>query len=77
MVFTKKIQEGSHVRRWVIWLLQCRSPSSGWRGGSTGGTVRGVVGSARGGACGVMSIIVGNGHGDTSSNPRRDWLHFT
>ena len=30
-----------------------------------------------GGACGVMVIIVGNGHGDTSSNPGRDWLHFT
>ena len=27
-----------------------------------------------GGACGV---VVGNGHGDTSSNPGRDWLHFT
>ena len=22
LAFTKKIQEGSHVRRWVIWLLQ-------------------------------------------------------
>ena len=22
-------------------------------------------------------IVVGNGHGDTSSNPGRDWLHFT
>ena len=30
-----------------------------------------------GGACGVMVIVVGNGHGDTSSNPERDWLHFT
>ena len=30
-----------------------------------------------GGAHGVMVIIVGNGHGDTSSNPGRDWLHFT
>ena len=30
-----------------------------------------------GGACGVMVIIVGNGHGDTGSNPGRDWLHFT
>ena len=30
-----------------------------------------------GGACGVMVIVVGNGHGDTSSNPRWDWLHFT
>ena len=25
-----------------------------------------------GGACGVMVIIVGNGHGNTSSNPGRD-----
>ena len=30
-----------------------------------------------GGARGVMVIAVGNGHGDTSSNPGRDWLHFT
>ena len=30
-----------------------------------------------GGAHGVMVIVVGNGHGDTSSNPGRDWLHFT
>ena len=30
-----------------------------------------------GGACDVMVIVVGNGHGDTSSNPGRDWLHFT
>ena len=29
-----------------------------------------------GGALGVMVIVAGNGHGDTSSNPRRDWLHF-
>ena len=28
-------------------------------------------------ACGVMVIVVGNGHGDTSSNSGRDWLHFT
>ena len=25
-----------------------------------------------GGACGVMVIVVGNGHGDTSSNAGRD-----
>ena len=25
----------------------------------------------------VMVIIIGNGHGDTSSNPGWDWLHFT
>ena len=24
-----------------------------------------------------MVIVVGNGHGDTSSNPGWDWLHFT
>ena len=30
-----------------------------------------------GGARGVMVIVVGNGHDDTSSNPGRDWLHFT
>ena len=29
-----------------------------------------------GGARGVIVIVVGNGHGDTSSNPGRDWLHF-
>ena len=30
-----------------------------------------------GGACGVVVIVVENEHGDTSSNPGRDWLHFT
>ena len=30
-----------------------------------------------GGARGVIVIVVGNGDGDTSSNPGRDWLHFT
>ena len=30
-----------------------------------------------GGARGVIVIVVGNGHGDTSSNPGRDWLPFT
>ena len=29
------------------------------------------------GARGVMIIVVGNGHGDTSSNPEQDQLHFT
>ena len=28
-------------------------------------------------ALGVMVIVVGNRHDDTSSNPGRDWLHFT
>ena len=36
-----------------------------------------IVIGALGGACGVMVIVVGNGHGDTSSNPERDWLHST
>ena len=30
----------------------------------------------KGGVCGVMVIVVGNGHGDMSSKPGRDWLHF-
>ena len=30
-----------------------------------------------GGARGVVVIAVGNEHGVTSSNPGRDWLHFT
>ena len=29
------------------------------------------------GARGVVVIAVGNEHGDTISNPGRDWLHFT
>ena len=31
----------------------------------------------RGGARGVMVIVVENGHGDISSNTGRDWVHFT
>ena len=38
------------------------------------GGARGVI---YGGARGVIVIAVGNEHGDTSSNPGRDWLHFT
>ena len=30
-----------------------------------------------GGVCGVMVIVAGNGHGDMSSNPGWDWLHFS
>ena len=30
-----------------------------------------------GGTLGVIVIVVGNEHGDTSSNPGRHWLHFT
>ena len=35
------------------------------------------TGMVYGGARGVMVIVVGNGHGDMSSNPGRDWLRFT
>ena len=31
----------------------------------------------KGGARGVTVIVRGNGHDDTSSNPGRNWLHFT
>ena len=30
-----------------------------------------------GGARGVMIIVIGNGYGDTNSNPGLEWLHFT
>ena len=30
-----------------------------------------------GGAHGVMVIVIGNGHGEPSSNPRQGCLHFT
>ena len=30
------------------------------------------ISSTHGGACGVMVIVVGNGHGDASSNSGRD-----
>ena len=33
--------------------------------------------SSLGGACGVIVIVIGNEHGDTSSNPGRNSLHFT
>ena len=38
---------------------------------------RGLPLSVNGGARGVMVIVAGCGHGDTSSNPGRDWLHFS
>ena len=35
------------------------------------------ISNNKGGARGVMIIVVGNGHGDTRSNTGRDWLYFT
>ena len=37
----------------------------------------GLIHKNIGGAHGVMFIMVGNGHRDTSSNPWQEWLHFT
>ena len=34
---------------------------------------RGIHKSSTGGAHGVIVIVAGNGHGDTSSNPGWDW----
>ena len=36
-----------------------------------------IIASYCGGLRSVMVIVVENGHGDTSSNSGRDWLHFT
>ena len=33
--------------------------------------------NSTGGAHGVMVIVLWSRHSDTSSNPWRDWLHFT
>ena len=38
------------------------------------GWVRKLFNASKGGARGVMVIVVGNGHGATSSNPGLDWL---
>ena len=34
-------------------------------------------GNKGGGARGLMVIVVGNGHGHSSSNPGREWMYFT
>ena len=39
--------------------------------------LHGLCNTGKGGARGVIVIVVGNGHGDVSSNTGRDWLHFT
>ena len=41
-----------------------------WREGNLLGITQKTLG-------GVMVIVVGIGHGDTSSNPGWDWMHFT
>ena len=47
-----------------------------WQPGRVGGQYTTYI-YIFGGARGVLVIVIGNGHGDTSSNPGRDWLHFT
>ena len=47
------------------------------RSGPKSRTGPGALAKSYRGARGVMVIAVGIGHGDTSSNPGRDWLHFT
>ena len=49
---------------WIIFILNTLN----FYGGACG---------VNGGARGVMVIVEGIGHNDTSSNPGRDWLHFT
>ena len=39
--------------------------------------IKSMIKKTNGGARGIIVIVVGNEHGDTSSNPGRDWLHFT
>ena len=39
---------------------------------SNDGRLKRLLANEDGGARGVMVIVVGNGHGDTSSNPGRD-----
>ena len=48
-----------------------------WSEGAPHARVSGHHLQTEGGARGIVVIVVGNGHGDTSSNPGRDWLHFT
>ena len=47
-----------------------------WKGNSSSNSHPNIPNRA-GGARGVMAIVVGIGHDDTSSNPGRDWLHFS
>ena len=59
-----EVDEGRNLNKWTI-------EQEGARG------VYGGAHGVNGGARGVMVIFVGNGHGDTSSNPGPGLLHFT
>ena len=72
-----------------LWIIMVTEIPVGALGTAPNGSLRGleklkirwrteiIQTTALGGARGVMFIVVGNGHGDTSSNPGRSWLHFT
>ena len=51
--------------------------SSYWQRSQTLLTYTFITDTTTTGARGVVVIVVGNGHGDTSSNPGPDWLHFS
>ena len=59
---------GSDGNEWVLRIPQ----SSSIIGTSLSDCLRSYCGARD-----VMVIVVGNGHGDTSSNSGRDWFHFT
>ena len=61
MVFSMKIFRNLNLG--IEWFLNCK--------------MLGGIKVDCGGARRVMVILAGNEHGDTSSNPGRDWLHFT
>ena len=68
------------VQCFIGLLLNYTKLTRGLQSGELGDMMFGVMWRCPwciGGAYGVMVIVVGNGHGNTSSNPRRDWLHFT
>ena len=61
---------------WMCTLL-CDLSSNSLNTMSQSSTLVTIQRGHYGGARGVMVIVVRNGYDDTSSNPRRDWLHFT
>ena len=64
------------LRMWGYFLI-CSNPNHHFEFNAHSRIQSSSSSSCHGGASGVMVIVVGNGHGDTSSNPGRDWLHFT
>ena len=52
---------------WILLMYNIFSPLNRWVIRDNSGGVRGVM----------VMIVLGNEHGDTSSNPGRDRLHFT